>query len=596
MIQRLDKNTINKIAAGEVVERPMAVVKELVENAIDAGSSAITVEIKEGGISFIRITDNGSGIEKEDIPIAFLRHATSKIQCVEDLFTISSLGFRGEALASIAAVSQVELITKTHDEICGYHYEIHGGEEKVFEEIGCPDGTTIICRNLFYNTPARRKFLKSKMTEGGYIQDVMERFSLSHPEIRFTFIMDGRTKIQTAGNGQTKNNIYYIYGADIVKALAEVELQKETMKLSGFVGKPEVSRGNRAYMNYFINGRYIKSPVIARAIEDAFSPYSMTHRYPFTVLFIQMDCEGLDVNVHPTKMEVRFENPEQIYNLVYEGISEAIKRATIIPQVSLAPERKEKMKEPILPDIEKVEPFEKSLLSKQQKEIIIQEIKPQQSEILREQTPFRFEQQNIELNEITENENKIDFRIIGQVFATYWLIQYKEELLIIDQHAAHEKVLYEKLVQSLESERIFSQNLLVPIIVTLSVREEEVLKENADSLNKIGFVVEPFGGKEYAIKAVPSDFLNLPVKELFISLIDELMEKGKVSLDIVMEKCASMACKAAIKGNQTISLREAEELIGQMLTLDNPYHCPHGRPTTISMTKQEFEKKFKRIV
>lgn len=599
MIQRLDKTTINKIAAGEVVERPMAVVKELVENAIDAGANAVTVEIKEGGISFIRITDNGSGIKKDEIPVAFLRHATSKIRCIEDLLTVQSLGFRGEALASIAAVSQVELITKTHDELCGHHYEIHGGEEKSFDEIGCPDGTTIICRNLFYNTPARRKFLKTKMTEGGYINDVMERFALSHPEIRFTFIMDGRTKIQTSGNGQTKNNIYYIYGGDIAKAVTEVNFERNGMKVSGFVGKPEVSRGNRAYMNYFINGRYIKSPVISRAIEDAFSPYTMTHRYPFTVLFVEMNSEKLDVNVHPTKMEVRFEEPDEVYKLVNEGVSEAVRQASIIPQVSLSPSPKEKKTEHVLPDIERAEPFEKARLEEKNYEAKIYETSEKEAmkaEVLKEQTPFRFEQQNIELNSLTEKERKVDFRIIGQVFATYWLIQYQEELLIIDQHAAHEKVLYEKLVRSLENEQIYSQNLLVPIIVSLSVREEEILKENQGILEKIGFVIEPFGGKEYAIKAVPSDFLHLSVKDLFISLLDELMEKGKPSMEMVLEKCASMACKAAVKGNQSLSYREAEELIGQMLLLDNPYHCPHGRPTTISMTKQEFEKKFKRIV
>ncbi len=594
MIQLLDQNTIDKIAAGEVVERPMAVVKELVENAIDSGATAITVEIKDGGISFIRITDNGCGIAKEQISTAFMRHATSKISFIEDLLTVHSLGFRGEALSSIAAVAQVELITKTHDEICGSRYEIHGGIEKSLDEIGCPDGTTFIARNLFYNTPARLKFLKSKTTEGGYINDLMERFALSNPEIRFTFITDGKTKIQTSGNGQVKNNIYYIFGAEITKSMIEVDYKSQDLHVTGYIGKPEISRGNRGYMNYFINGRYIKSPVVAKAIEEAFHPYAMSHRYPFTLLFLDMDSSHLDVNVHPTKMEVRFSNHEEVFDTIYQGLSQAIKQSLLIPQVPLE-EKKEKppvVTEPARPTIE---PFETKFEQQVAQPSNLPVLEPVQ-DIVREHKPFRYEQQDITLNEIVEKEEKIDFRIIGQVFATYWLIQYQDELLIIDQHAAHEKVLYEKLLKQIQNEQIPSQNLLVPIIVSLSVREEEVLKMNMDTLTRIGFIIEPFGGKEYAMKAVPSGFLDVPAKDLLLSLVDELMDQGKIAHELLLEKCASMACKAAIKGNQTISYREAEQLIGQMLTLDNPYHCPHGRPTTISISQKEFEKKFKRII
>lgn len=598
MIKLLDANTIDKIAAGEVIERPMAVVKELVENSIDSGASAITVEIKNGGITFIRITDNGSGIDKEDISLAFMRHATSKIKTIEDLLTVSSLGFRGEALSSIAAVSQVECITKTRDSLQGFQYEIHGGMEKAKEEVGCPDGTTFLVRNLFYNTPARQKFLKSKMTEGNYVSELMERFALSHPEISFKYITDGRVKLQTSGNCNCKNIIYYIYGLDITKALLEVDVNRYDMRVSGFVAKPEVSRGNRAFMNYFINGRYIKSPIISHAIEEAYKGYTMNHRYPFTVLFLEIDSQLIDVNVHPSKMEVRFQNQEEVYQLFLETIREALKQGSLIPEVSFETELKSAKQEVTkrMPQVlEKdyiPEPFE----TERRKEEFALKAFEIPAEVVRERDSFRFEQVSFQTDEVRPKENQIHFRIIGQIFATYWMIEYNEELLIIDQHAAHEKVLYEKLMKSIRENDVPSQALAVPIIVTLSEREREVLLGQKEMLSSLGFEVSHFGGKEYAIESVPSDFLKLATKELFIDLLDCMLEPQKGTSDMILEKCASMACKAAVKGNQTFSLMEAESLIRQMLTLENPYHCPHGRPTTITITKKEFERKFKRIV
>lgn len=594
MIHLLDQNTIDKIAAGEVIERPAAVVKELVENAIDSGANAITIEIKQGGISFIRITDNGCGIPKDQIPLAFQRHATSKISTIEDLFQVKSLGFRGEALSSIAAVSQVELITKDADSIIGCRYEIHGGTEITKEEIGCPDGTTFIMRNLFYNTPARGKFLKTNTTEGGYISDVVLHFILSHPEIRFKFIWDGKIKIQTSGNGNVKDNIYNQYGPDITKALLPVEVSQNGMTLTGFIGKPELSRGTRFFMNYYINGRHIKSPVIQKGIEAAYQGFTMTNRFPFTALFLEIDSSCLDVNVHPSKMEVRFTNQEEVFELFRTGLHEILKQTTLIPKVSLGKEEAVKKSEkkaynpPVrTPEIPKApEPFETK-----------RTVQPPAPEAAPVAPVIKYEQQSLFQEHLLQEEDAVRFRLIGQVFGTFWLIEYKDELLIIDQHAAHEKVLYEELMKELSENHVYSQNLLAPVVLTLTHREKEVLASYQEAFTKLGFEIEEFGGDEYAVKAVPSHFLHLATRELFYSILDELLENpqgGKTEL--ITDRCASISCKAAVKGNHTLSFSEAEKLIEKMLRAEEPYHCPHGRPTTISMTKKEFEKKFKRIV
>ena len=603
MIHLLDQNTIDKIAAGEVIERPAAVVKELVENAIDSGANAITIEIKQGGISFIRITDNGCGIPKDEIPLAFQRHATSKISTIEDLLQVKSLGFRGEALSSIAAVSQVELITKDADSIIGCRYEIHGGREITKEEIGCPDGTTFIMRNLFYNTPARGKFLKTNMTEGGYISDVVLHFILSHPEVRFKFIWDGKIKIQTSGNGNVKDNIYNQYGPDITKVLLPVEVSQNGMTLTGFIGKPELSRGTRSFMNYYINGRHIKSPVIQKGIEAAYQGFSMTNRFPFTALFLEIDRSCLDVNVHPSKMEVRFTNQEEVYELFHSGLHGILKQATLIPEVSLGKEEpakkaaKKSVRTPAgTPEIPKTpEPFEtKRIIQTPAAADSIAAKAPLKNTQLPE---IKYEQQSLFQNQLLHEEDSVPFRLIGQVFGTFWLIEYKDELLIIDQHAAHEKVLYEELMKELSENHVYSQNLLTPVVLTLTHREKEVLASYQEAFTNLGFEIEEFGGDEYAVKAVPSHFLHLASRELFYSILDELMENPqRGNTELITDRCATISCKAAVKGNHTLSFSEAEKLIEKMLKAEEPYHCPHGRPTTISMTKKEFEKKFKRIV
>lgn len=594
-ITLLDPNTINQIAAGEVVERPAGVVKELVENAIDAAASHITVEIKEGGLSFLRITDNGGGIEKEDITAAFKRHSTSKIKTVTDLLHISSLGFRGEALSSIAAIAQAELITKTRSDVTGCRYTIEGGEEKTKEDIGCPDGTTIVVRNLFYNTPARKKFLKSAMTEAGYINELIDRLCISHPEISFKFLSNNQLKINTSGNGNLKDVIYHVYGREIAAELIKVSTRADGMTAEGYIGKPVVSRGNRNYMNYFINGRYIKSTVISKAIEDAYKPYSMQHRYPFTAVHYEIPGERMDVNVHPTKMEVRFTNSEALYQMTYRMVTEALQEKELIPAVTL-----ESVKENKKIEIKSVpEPFEQKRLEQRR------ESTPLQSFYVREDPVYQTKSISEEVSQPTFFETKLlsgegvkKHRIIGQLFKTYWLVELEEKLFLIDQHAAHEKVLYEKTMKAVKKKEFLSQMIEPPIILTLNMREEAALKEYMGTLKDLGFEIGAFGGREYSVRGVPADMLGIAQRELLIELIDSLAEEVRrmENPDIVLEKAALMSCKAAIKANHLMSVMEAEELIGSLLELENPYHCPHGRPVIISMSKYEIEKKFKRIV
>ena len=659
-IMLLNQETIDKIAAGEVVERPSSVVKELVENALDAKASAITVEIKEGGISFIRITDNGCGIEKRQVPVAFLRHSTSKIRSVTDLLNIHSLGFRGEALSSIAAVSQVELITKTYDELTGTRYVIEGSKEKELEEVGAPDGTTFIIRNLFYNVPARRKFLKTAQTEGSYISDLMERMALSHPDVSFKFINNGQTKLHTSGNGSEKDLIYHIYGRDITSSVLKVEQETGLFKVKGFIGKPIISRGNRNYENYFINGRYIKSALIAKSIEEAYKGFMMQHQYPFCVLYFEMNSELLDVNVHPTKMELRFSQNEEIYRSLFEIIRNTLSHKDFIPQV---PVTEEKTKE--LPPVKKdaPEPFEtrrmqeanaglhqnteippakktstdaffakmkKSTvnpLTVQEESLFEQPLKTQeenrqeqeavsgqmetpkleetaeQKAIVEKATAEAetniYEQQSLEALDshfLTEDARK-KHKIIGQLFDTYWMVEFEDKLFIIDQHAAHEKVLYERTMKKISGKQFASQTISPPIILTLSNEEVQTLEKYEKEFYTFGYEIEPFGGKEYSITAIPADFTDIDMKTMFIEMLDDFSNlSGKDAPDIIMEKVASMSCKAAVKGNNRLSRLEIEALIDELLKLENPYNCPHGRPTIISMTKYEIEKKFKRIV
>lgn len=625
-ISILDQTTIDKIAAGEVVERPASVVKELVENAIDAGSSAITVEIKEGGISFIRITDNGSGIEKEQVPLAFLRHATSKIQKVEDLLQISSLGFRGEALSSIAAVSQVELITKPPEQLIGVRYVIEGGVEKTLEEIGAPDGTTFLIRNLFYNTPARSKFLKTPATEAGYISTFIEQLALSHPHISFKYMQNGQTKLHTSGNDNLKEVIYQIYGRDITKELLPVEYTDVSgnLQIQGFIGKPTISRGNRNFENYYVNGRYVKSKIIMKAIEDGYHTFLMQHKYPFTSLYITLSGEDVDINVHPTKMEVRFSDQEFIYRHVYQAVLEGLQRKELIPSVSLAnkkeisekPQEKPQEKAPV-----KVpEPFEQKRREIQQPQSPVPSFVREESSYMKQpiqRKPIeRSEEKEEEIpvikkeiknetgsqmelfdGKLLSKEAKKHHRIIGQVFDTYWLVQMDDKLYIIDQHAAHEKVLYERIVKEIRERKVTSQLLSPPFIISLNLQEQEKLKKYQSVFASLGFEMEPFGGNEYTISAVPQNLYGFTGEDFFLEILDHLDDDPtNQTMDLLSDKMATMACKAAVKGNQTMTTAEAMALIDELLELENPYHCPHGRPTIISMTKYEFEKKFKRIV
>lgn len=636
-IKVLDQNTINQIAAGEVIDRPASVVKELLENAIDAKATAITVEIKDGGISFIRITDNGCGIEKEDIKVAFLRHSTSKIRTAVDLVTVSSLGFRGEALSSISAVAMVELITKTKESFCGTRYVIEGGEEKSLEDIGVPDGTTFIVRNLFYNTPARRKFLKSANTEASYISDIVEKIALSHPEISIRFIINNQNKLHTSGNGSLRDVVYTVYNREIATNVIEINNSCQFMKITGYIGKPLISRGNRGYENYFINNRYVKSNFISRAIEDAYKSFLMQHKYPFTCINLQVDPELLDVNVHPSKMELRFRNQEEIYPFVFNTVDAALHHRQLIPDVEIE-EKKEKEKtvtqivsEVMAGDGKKVripEPFEikrNESIKESIKEIEIANKKEQifklneKNEILMEDSEkYKYVPEN-KISRIIEKEEKkvvvenqmelfddnllskkarINHKIVGQVFDTYWIVEYNDKMFIIDQHAAHEKVLYEKILKRYNAREQLSQEINPPIVVSVSMKEEQVLKANMDSFRKFGYEIEEFGGNEYAIRGVPYDLLSLSSRELFLELLDGInIDDGiRVSPDMLIDRMATMACKAAVKGNNKLSMDEANKLIDELLELDNPYNCPHGRPTIISMTKYEMEKKFKRII
>ena len=661
-IQVLDQITIDKIAAGEVIERPASIVKELVENSIDAKAASVTVEIQDGGISLIRVTDNGSGIEREDIRNAFLRHSTSKIRKVEDLAHIASLGFRGEALSSISAVTRTELITKTKEDTFGTRYVIEGGVEQSLEDAGAPDGTTFLVRQLFYNVPARRKFLKTPMTEAGHVQDLLMRLALSHPEVAFTFINNGQTKMRTSGNGKLKDVIYSIYGREAAANLIELDYSMDGLVMKGYLGKPVITRGNRNFENYFVNGRYVKNAMLSKAIEDAYKDFLMQHKFPFVVIHFQVDGEKIDVNVHPTKMEMRFQRQQDVYNIVYEGVHRTLLEPELIPQVE-APAPKvisqPKSESPFLlkpktaprpmekkPE-EKEEPHDEAYFMKKMKERVLsyhqrnssaevskkeQIFRPQaqaerikdalarakevekqpqkqaeeQLELIRETpvyetkpvTEEKAEQLNLFEEHLLKREKKAEYKLIGQVFETYWLVEFENSLYIIDQHAAHERVLYERTLKEMKNREFTAQYLSPPIILSLSMQEAQVLNENMDRFTRIGFEIEPFGGEEYAVRAIPDNLFGIAKKELLLEMLDDLADGISTSMtpELIDEKVASMSCKAAVKGNNRLSAQEADALIGELLLLENPYHCPHGRPTIIAMTQRELEKKFKRIV
>ena len=616
-IQVLDKITIDKIAAGEVVERPLSVVKELVENAIDAGADSITVEIKDGGISMIRISDNGSGIPEEDLLTAFMRHATSKILTAEDLMSVKSLGFRGEALSSISAVSQMEVITKTREQMMGNSLKIEGGEFGEVQKMGAPDGTTMIVRNLFYNTPARKKFLKSPQTEASYISGLMEHLCLSHPDISMRFIVNGQTRLQTAGNNNLEDVVYRIFGRDAMKDLMNFEVDEDGIKVKGYIAKPALSRGNRGYENFFVNGRYIKSNLFSKAVEEGYKSFIMQHKFPFVILNFELPPEEVDVNVHPTKMEVRFSREPQLYDLLVTKIRYVLSHQDLIaaaPMVEIKDIKRE-VKE-ITVNAVKPEPFESTKL--EQLRQLVRETSPYEPKYKRPVQPvFDVPEEKKEVTEhvqvkvpepvavqenlfkeeyhLLDKESKKDHKIIGQLFETYWLVEFCESLYIIDQHAAHERILYEKTMKSLEKKEMLSQHISPPMVLNLTDKEWNLLERYRDNFEKVGFVFEEFGGQDIMITQVPYNMFGLDDKDLFLTMIDELDEvSAKETPETVVEKIAMMSCKAAVKGNQKLSRMEAEHIIDELLELENPYHCPHGRPTIIEMKKTEVERRFRR--
>lgn len=651
-IKILSEDTIDKIAAGEVVERPMSVVKELVENAMDAGSTAVTVEIKNGGIDLIRVTDNGQGIESEEIRLAFARHATSKIRSAEDLTNLSSMGFRGEALSSIAAVAQVEVVTKTKASLTGVRYTIEGAIEKDFEEVGAPDGTTFLAKNLFFNTPVRRKFLKQPQTEGSYVAELLERLAMSRPDISFKFVQNGQVKFHTPGNGDLKEVIYRIYGREIASHLVPIEINEERLYLKGFLGKPEINRSNRNFEHYFINSRYVKSKVLAKAIEDGYKQYVMQHKFPFVVLHFSMPAEEVDVNVHPTKMEVRFSDEQYVYKTVTQSIISTFRSKELIVNATFGKDTKESKKEtmpvydkakvpepymaqekvtpvtnnlglPVTEPVKKAVPFvvdfgvEKEvqpIIKLSEQATMVKE--PALEETYKVKGPVKTEVQVPEITKPLENiqivkatqetlfeeqflseKAKETYEILGQIFGTYWIVSYADRMYLIDQHAAHEKVKYERLVKAIAKKQVLTQSIMPPVVLQTSAKEEQAVLEHMDAFLQMGFEIEEFGDHAFCLRAVPVDLYGCSYQELFRELLDEMMDGPLTGApEVVMNKLASMACKAAVKGNMKISYTEAVKLIDELLTLENPYHCPHGRPTIISMTKQEIEKKFKRIV
>lgn len=678
-IHVLDQITIDKIAAGEVIERPASIVKELVENAIDAGSTSVKIEIKDGGISFIRITDNGCGIPQDEVQRAFLRHSTSKIETVEDLSHIASLGFRGEALSSIAAVTRTELITKTADAEFGTRYVIEGGKEVSLEDTGAPNGTTFLVHQLFYNVPARRKFLKTPMTEAGHVQDLLMHLALSHPEVAFQFLNNGQEKLRTSGNGKLKDVIYNVYGRDVAANLIEIDYEKNGIHITGFLGKPIITRGNRNFENFFVNGRYVKSAMISKSVEDAYRDFVMQHKFPFAVLHFHLSGENVDINVHPTKMELRFSRQQEVYNTVFEAVHrtllepELIQKAEVPDPVEQSPfllrPRKENEKvtaaelikesrETVKDDVQDEDYF----IRKMKERVLSYHNRSSSAEVADRKEIFRADEQKDKIAEhvkyaveaadktvasetaatvqkpepaaetqtvatsadttpdceatdakpdpetgtqmdlfeenFLKRDIRAEYKLIGQVFDTYWLVEFKDNLYIIDQHAAHERVLYERTLREMKSREFTSQYLSPPIILSLSMQEAQLLNENMDRFSRIGFEIEPFGGEEYAVRAVPDNLFSIAKKELLMEMIDDLTEGLSTSMtpELIDEKVASLSCKAAVKGNNRLSAQEVDKLIGELLTLDNPYHCPHGRPTIIAMTKRDLEKKFKRIV
>lgn len=660
-IHILSDETINRIAAGEVVERPVNVAKELIENSIDAGANAITIEIRDGGISLLRVTDNGCGIPQEDVTRAFCRHATSKIEDDRDLSNLTTLGFRGEALSSIAAVAQVEMITRTpgalngvravndnlpasasSDDVAGHLY---------VQEIGAPDGTSVIVRNLFYNVPVRRKFLKTAQTEAGYITDLVEKLALSHPDISFHYRANGTEKLHTTGNGSLKEVIYRIYGREISSALLPVQAQEGEYTLTGFIGRPEISRSTRGSEVFFVNGRYLNSDVLSKALEAGYRTDLMQHRFPFAVLRLDLPPSQADVNVHPGKMEIRFSDQNGIYTFIDESVHAVLHQTELIPKATLDTAKEELAKQreetaaaaAALQSEASPEPFEHERapyfaqpvpVYETERPSFREEPAEASAEVssdvfvfddrrpaAEEHRPVEEDRRSVEEERLPEAqirekpeqmsfadlqdkiltpENAREYIIVGQVFETYWILQFRDRLVLMDQHAAHEKVNFERIMNRLSvknPEGIPSQQLMPPLVVHLTGREEGMYLQYRDVFTRMGYEIEEFGSGAYAIRAVPLELYGNEPEALFRETLEEMLgEKIGGTPDAVLYKIASMSCKAAVKGNMAMSREELTALIDELLSLDNPYHCPHGRPTMIVLTQKEIERKFKRIV
>lgn len=679
-IHVLSQSTIDKIAAGEVVERPASVVKELTENAIDAGADRITIEIRDGGISMVRITDNGKGMSPDDLPLAFQSHATSKIETVNDLDTLSSLGFRGEALSSIAAVSRVEVLTKRPADLSGSRYVIEGGRPRINEAVGTPDGTTIIVRDLFYNTPARAKFLKTAMTEAAHVGTFVEQLILSNPSISFRFLAGGQTKLESTGSGNLRDCIYHIYGREVVSELVETDYREDGIHIHGFIGKPSVSRGNRGFENYYVNGRYIESRVIARGIEDGYKNRLMQHQYPFVCLFLDIDGGAVDVNVHPRKLEVRFSDEKRIYQAVLNAVRKSFDQLDMVLLSSLdEPDKGDREKKTDAKEL-KAQPFETRAFREEN-----QKLREESAPYVRESSgsaeyktsvpigngrrqlpefarsakekasalsepakdpaaaaPFISSSSSADDGEKTlvdigkkpladtgektrpQKTPGVPFeaetaagqsgalpvqgtflsaqakplrRIIGQVFNTYWICEFDGKMYIFDQHAAHERVNFERFMKQYKKRTIAAQQVSPPIIFQADARQEMLLLTYKDSFAKIGFDIEPFGGRSFAVHAVPYTLGTINSADLFRDFLSEIeVSDDLADLDIFVHRVATEACKASVKGGEKLSFREAEALLDELMNCDDPYHCPHGRPTIIAFTRQDLEKRFKRIV
>lgn len=609
-IKLLDEKTINKIAAGEVIDRPASIIKELVENSIDANSSSISIEIKKGGKEYIRVTDNGDGILKEDLEIAFLRHSTSKISSIEDLQNTKTLGFRGEALASIAAVSKVEGITKTKNEKSGNQIIINGGKVVDIVEIGCPNGTTIIIRDLFYNIPVRRKFLKSDATETAYISDNVYRLALSNPNISFKYLKDNKVIVKTPGNGNVLDTIYSLYGKDIMKSLISINNTFKDISLKGFISNLTLTKGNRNYEFIFVNGRFIRDIELSKIIEDAYKSLITINRFPVFFLYIDIPPDKIDVNIHPTKTEIRFEDKKLISNFIKESINMELKKHNLIPEISIDKNqhKPETIENNFLDIIDNNDKFNNSNI----KENIVFEHN------LKHDMPYSEQNSNVNYmkkiihndvvnsnykvnNVLKHNNNSKKFlpslRYIGRLFETYILAEDIDNntFYIIDQHAAHERVMYEKIRRNYEQEKIVSQNLLVPEVINLTHGEIEIVKENKKIFNSLGFEFEEFGVNAIILRSVPMVFGNPNSRKLFIDILDNISKDIKNNYDLNIDRIMKISCRCAIKAGDNLKKLEVEKLLNDLRLCIDPYTCPHGRPIVIKMTRYELEKKFKRI-